>query len=200
MVTLGPNGLILNARTCCLNECRWRILFWQKYGYLLIKDDYSNDNSWCYERWHRGSFMIIWLVFFNSLCPSFSGLTLTLSTLIEGKTFNQGGHKVGAGLEFEAWAANRCSTGHRRPAIVISYAAAFLNWIRPRKCNLWCKTFCQPVNCWYSVRNFRIKFISPSATDRVAGRGTLLWMLCITATQSSLRTPRLWLCLIYFNT
>lgn len=30
------------------------------------------------------------------------GLTLTLSTLIEGKTFNQGGHKVGLGLDFEA--------------------------------------------------------------------------------------------------
>lgn len=30
------------------------------------------------------------------------GITLTLSTLIESKTFNQGGHKVGVGLEFEA--------------------------------------------------------------------------------------------------
>jgi len=31
-----------------------------------------------------------------------SGLSLTLSTLIEGKTFNQGGHKIGVGLDFEA--------------------------------------------------------------------------------------------------
>lgn len=30
------------------------------------------------------------------------GLSLTLSTLIEGKTFNQGGHKIGVGLDFEA--------------------------------------------------------------------------------------------------
>lgn len=30
------------------------------------------------------------------------GVTLTLSTLIEGKTFNQGGHKIGLGLDFEA--------------------------------------------------------------------------------------------------
>jgi voltage-dependent anion channel protein 2 len=30
-----------------------------------------------------------------------SGVTLTLSSLIEGRTFNQGGHKVGVGLECE---------------------------------------------------------------------------------------------------
>lgn len=30
------------------------------------------------------------------------GIWLTLSTLIEGKTFNQGGHKIGLGLELEA--------------------------------------------------------------------------------------------------
>jgi len=30
-----------------------------------------------------------------------NGLTLTLSSLVEGKTFNQGGHKIGVGLEFE---------------------------------------------------------------------------------------------------
>jgi len=30
------------------------------------------------------------------------GMTLTLSTLIEGKNFNQGGHKVGLGLDLEA--------------------------------------------------------------------------------------------------
>jgi hypothetical protein len=30
------------------------------------------------------------------------GVSLTLSTLIEGRTFNQGGHKVGLGLDFEA--------------------------------------------------------------------------------------------------
>lgn len=29
------------------------------------------------------------------------GLTLTLSSLVEGKTFNQGGHKIGLGLEIE---------------------------------------------------------------------------------------------------
>jgi len=31
-----------------------------------------------------------------------SGITLTLSSLVECKTFNQGGHKVGVGLDFEA--------------------------------------------------------------------------------------------------
>lgn len=31
-----------------------------------------------------------------------SGITLTLTSLVECKTFNQGGHKVGVGLDFEA--------------------------------------------------------------------------------------------------
>ena len=31
-----------------------------------------------------------------------SGVTLTLSTIIDGKNFNQGGHKVGVALELEA--------------------------------------------------------------------------------------------------
>jgi len=30
------------------------------------------------------------------------GVKLTLSSLIDGKNINQGGHKVGLGLEFEA--------------------------------------------------------------------------------------------------
>lgn len=30
------------------------------------------------------------------------GVSLSLSTLIEGKNFNQGGHKVGLGLDLEA--------------------------------------------------------------------------------------------------
>lgn len=30
------------------------------------------------------------------------GVTFTLSSLVEGKNFNQGGHKVGLGLDFEA--------------------------------------------------------------------------------------------------
>jgi voltage-dependent anion channel protein 2 len=34
--------------------------------------------------------------------PSFSGITLTLSTLIDGKNFNAGGHKIGVALELEA--------------------------------------------------------------------------------------------------
>ena len=29
------------------------------------------------------------------------GLTVTLSTLIDGKNFNQGGHKIGLALELE---------------------------------------------------------------------------------------------------
>jgi len=31
-----------------------------------------------------------------------NGVTMTLSSLVEGKNFNQGGHKVGLGLDFEA--------------------------------------------------------------------------------------------------
>lgn len=31
-----------------------------------------------------------------------SGITLTLSTLIDGKNFNAGGHKIGVALELEA--------------------------------------------------------------------------------------------------
>merc|ERR1712080_372733 len=30
------------------------------------------------------------------------GVTLSLSTLVEGKNFNQGGHKIGMGIDFEA--------------------------------------------------------------------------------------------------
>lgn len=30
------------------------------------------------------------------------GITLTLSTLVDGKNFNAGGHKIGVGLELEA--------------------------------------------------------------------------------------------------
>jgi voltage-dependent anion channel protein 2 len=30
------------------------------------------------------------------------GVTLTLSTQVEGKNFNQGGHKFGLGIDFEA--------------------------------------------------------------------------------------------------
>jgi len=32
----------------------------------------------------------------------FAGVTLTLSTLIEGKNFSHGGHKFGIGLDFDA--------------------------------------------------------------------------------------------------
>lgn len=31
-----------------------------------------------------------------------AGVSLTLSALMEGKNFNQGGHKIGLGVEFEA--------------------------------------------------------------------------------------------------
>jgi len=36
------------------------------------------------------------------LIVAVTGVTLTLSTQIEGRTFNQGGHKFGVGLDFEA--------------------------------------------------------------------------------------------------
>jgi len=32
----------------------------------------------------------------------FAGVTLTLSTLIEGRNFSHGGHKLGIGLDFDA--------------------------------------------------------------------------------------------------
>ena len=32
----------------------------------------------------------------------FSGITLTLSALVEGKNFNQGGHKIGIGVDLSA--------------------------------------------------------------------------------------------------
>ena len=31
-----------------------------------------------------------------------AGITLTLSTLVDGKNFNAGGHKIGVALELEA--------------------------------------------------------------------------------------------------
>ena len=41
--------------------------------------------------------------FFYLISFSFTlGVTITLSTLIDGKNFNQGGHKVGMALELEA--------------------------------------------------------------------------------------------------
>jgi len=33
---------------------------------------------------------------------SFAGVSVYLSALIDGKNFNQGGHKIGAALELEA--------------------------------------------------------------------------------------------------
>lgn len=41
-------------------------------------------------------------IFTFVLCVIFVGVKLTLSTLIEGKNFNQGGHKIGLGLDVEA--------------------------------------------------------------------------------------------------
>jgi len=42
---------------------------------------------------------LIQLVF---VCEILAGVTLTLSTHIEGKNFSHGGHKFGIGLDFEA--------------------------------------------------------------------------------------------------
>jgi hypothetical protein len=40
---------------------------------------------------------------FTNLFFSFpTGITLTLSTLVDGKNFNAGGHKIGVALELEA--------------------------------------------------------------------------------------------------
>ena len=36
------------------------------------------------------------------VCEILAGVTLTLSTHIEGKNFSHGGHKFGIGLDFEA--------------------------------------------------------------------------------------------------
>lgn len=36
------------------------------------------------------------------LCFLCSGITVCLSALIDGKNFNQGGHKIGVSLELEA--------------------------------------------------------------------------------------------------
>ena len=36
------------------------------------------------------------------MCYFFAGVTLTMSTLIDGKNFQAGGHKVGMALELEA--------------------------------------------------------------------------------------------------
>ena len=54
----------------------------------------------------------MWVLFLYQTIPcvclcakcffSVSGMTLTLSTLLEGKNFNQGGHKLGLGVDFEA--------------------------------------------------------------------------------------------------
>lgn len=33
-----------------------------------------------------------------------TGVKLTLSALVDGKNFNAGGHQLGLGLDFEAWA------------------------------------------------------------------------------------------------
>ena len=55
------------------------------------------------------------------------GVTVTLSTLIDGKNFNQGGHKVGLALELESWAENSSnnpslhSSSYLSPASYIVY-------------------------------------------------------------------------------
>lgn len=45
---------------------------------------------------------LIFSTLFHSTNFYFLGITLTLSTLIDGKNFNAGGHKIGVALELEA--------------------------------------------------------------------------------------------------
>lgn len=51
---------------------------------------------------------MIWLTVSQMICDIIdisyflSGIKLTLSTLLDGKNINAGGHKMGLGLEFEA--------------------------------------------------------------------------------------------------
>jgi len=47
---------------------------------------------------------LTWLLLLLLLleCCVSAGVTMTLSTQVEGKNFNQGGHKFGIGLDFEA--------------------------------------------------------------------------------------------------
>lgn len=40
--------------------------------------------------------------FYIGVIFSFAGIQLTLSAMIDGRSFNQGGHKLGIGLELEA--------------------------------------------------------------------------------------------------
>jgi hypothetical protein len=53
---------------------------------------------WLYTKY--GVFRQFIYVF--SLTILLSGVTLTLSSLVDLKNFNQGGHKIGMGLELEA--------------------------------------------------------------------------------------------------
>lgn len=41
-------------------------------------------------------------LFVTWLCFLISGVTIALSTLVDGKNFHEGGHKVGFSLELEA--------------------------------------------------------------------------------------------------
>lgn len=47
-------------------------------------------------------FRLLWIFFSLD-----TGVKLTLSALVDGKNFNAGGHQLGLGLDFEAWAPTR---------------------------------------------------------------------------------------------
>lgn len=51
---------------------------------------------------HMNRINFMFMVIVTWMCLLFAGVNLTLSTMIDGKNFNAGGHKMGIGLEFEA--------------------------------------------------------------------------------------------------
>jgi voltage-dependent anion channel protein 2 len=54
------------------------------------------------QKLRDGEFLLCHCCLSTHNCHLFSGITLTLSTLIDGKNFNAGGHKIGVALELEA--------------------------------------------------------------------------------------------------
>jgi len=61
----------------------------------------------CFHGGFSALLFLLFSPFISFLLPDccmwlFTGVTMTLSTQVEGKSFNQGGHKFGIGLDFEA--------------------------------------------------------------------------------------------------
>lgn len=75
------------------------------------KEDPSSLTSWSQQT------VLLIPVYFSTLFVLLSfvpGMKVTLSALVDGKNINAGGHKLGLGLELEAWGGHFASSEYSR--------------------------------------------------------------------------------------